>query len=84
MSAMETFYCMSYKIDHEDRHHYKGRAKATKFETIFVREKGERRTRYAGMRADWWSRTEVILSKMVKHRKKGKCEQQQRVVIERG
>eukprot|EP00959_Pyramimonas_sp_CCMP1952_P104380 2181654-Pyramimonas_sp.AAC.1 len=61
---------MCYKIDLEDREYYKGRGKATSFETVNIREKGVRRTRYASMRADWWSRTEAILNKMLKHRQK--------------
>eukprot|EP00959_Pyramimonas_sp_CCMP1952_P294829 6166419-Pyramimonas_sp.AAC.1 len=33
VGALETFYCMGYKIDFEDRGRYKGRGRATSFET---------------------------------------------------
>eukprot|EP00959_Pyramimonas_sp_CCMP1952_P360346 7545827-Pyramimonas_sp.AAC.1 len=47
MSALEPFYCMCYKIDLEDREYNKWRGGATSFETVNIREKGERRSRYA-------------------------------------
>ena len=71
MGALETFYCMSYKIDLEDRAHYRGRGQVIPFEMNYVKEKRERRARYASMRADWWSRTDNVLRRMAAHRKKG-------------
>ncbi|CAK0792836.1 unnamed protein product [Prorocentrum cordatum] len=84
IGTMERFYCMAYRIDLVDRHHFMGRGKAYELKVTNSRECGERRLKYSEHSADWRARAEVLLTMMAKLRRRGRGTKQQRELARAG